>query len=634
MGKKGQARRRQRARASFRQELSWWGAKPVGSARGGTPEAVQMAEEFSSDNEVACRATFLSDPMFGSVATTASDGETLPVLLLEAKRMMGLQDTRTGSIREARTEALISGGFQRIDGPVWRLIPADGWGVYRDRAKVLLRDPDGEVSAKGTYHLDPAWVSAAVSLGWVLVLHGYPLGVTLPPEKTEKSYTAGDRAREITQARRSGLLAGALVEWRGSPAETLDWTLFPAGAFGLPLPLAHIPLFELNRGGGPAEFGFTSLSQPVMLPVAEGMAAIVTDTDLDLVRPDVAGPGRLIAGYHDGKDSANHDFFQSWRQAVLTAGGLVVMAGSRRMPGVLGTSKEQDRLAMEAMHDSWGAKVILDETCCPGPLNATASGPAGSPTREVITLAEQQSEYVQVLEKKLAGLESFEVYIADAIAAVIPVEPVRAWLTNLWPVACQTCGEPLGTKADLSADGPIEGEKILLSLHHSSCRPSGVTPPGGVSMCCPTTSFAAGYLARPDWKPRESDVPVMVINPSCEQLQLSRTASGAWRNATVGAFSALGFTRPDGQLPPAVRDVEAEIDGGYLIVTVTGYIPHAPDHEFALMPPRHVLDQVRRMNGIAVSIATSVVPSLLRPEDLPGAFLDEESLVGWVPLAG
>ena len=207
-------RRRQRARAAASQrEFSRCDeGRAVKSARGRTPEALRLASEFVSDNEVACRAVFLSDPIFGAAAASVPDQEMVPVLLLEAKRMMAVEDTRTGSVREMRIEALISGGFQRIDSPVWRLSPADGWGIYRNKTEVFLRDPDGDVATKGTISLDPAWVSAAVSLGWVLVLYGHPLGVTVPAGKTERSYTEKDRAREITQARRRGLLTGAIVK--------------------------------------------------------------------------------------------------------------------------------------------------------------------------------------------------------------------------------------------------------------------------------------------------------------------------------------------------------------------------------------------------------------------------------------
>jgi hypothetical protein len=635
MGKKEQSRRRQRARsASARHELPWWGTQVGQAARGGTPEAVKMAQEFSADNEVACRATFLSDPAFGGAAANAPDAGSLPVLLLEPKRMMALHDMRTGSMHEARTEALISGGFRRVDGPVWQAGPCDGWGLYRDDSEVFLRDPDGQVATRSRAALDPAWVSAAISLGWVLVLYGYPLGVTVPPGKTERSYTAIDRAREITQARRTRCLAAALVAWRGALTETLDWVLFPPGAFGLALPMAYVPLWEFTVHGGPGEFGFSRLDPRVTLPVAEGMTASITTTDLDLVRPDAGEIDRLIAGYRAGTGPADERFFEAWRQSALSAGGLVVMTGTRQIPNVLGASQEQDQLAYEAMRQSWGARVVLDDSSRFAVPGTPPPGPARRQPREVITRGEQQAEYLQLRMGKLAEQESFEIHIADAVRDVIVPEALQPWLTNLWPLACQTCGDPLGSRADLSADGPVEGEKILISLHHSGCRPSGTTPPEGVTMSCPTTSFVAGYLAQPDGKPRRSDIPVMVINPSCEQLQLVRDASGRWRNATVEAFAGLGLTRPDGNAPPNVRDMEAEIDGDYLVVTVTGHIPHAPDHQFALKPPRHVLEQVRRMKGIAVSVVTKVVPSLLGFEDLPAAFSDESAVTGWVPLAG
>jgi hypothetical protein len=488
------------------------------------------------------------------------------------------------------------------------------------------------VATRSPVVLDPAWISAAVSLGWVLVLYGYPLGVTVPPGKTEQSYTVKDRAREITEARRSGLLAAALVEWRGALTETLDWVLFPPGVFGLPLPLAYVPLWEFTRHGGPEEFGFTRLDRRVMLPGAEGMTASITATDLDLVRPDEGEPDRLIAGYRAGEGSPNQRFFQGWRQSVLDAGGLIVMTGNQAIPNVLGASQEQDQLAYDAMRDSWGAKIALDTSSQFSVPGVPPADPACRQARKVITRAEQQAEYIQLLGEKLAGQRSFKVYVADTVADIIAPEALQPWLTNLWPLACQTCGEPLGPNADLSADGPIDGEKILISLHHSSCRPSGTTPRDGIPMSCPTTSFAAGYLAQPDGKPRRSDIPVMVINPSCEQLQLAQDVSGGWRNATVEAFTGLGLTRPDGHIPPLVGDMEAEIDGDYLIVTVTGYIPHAPDHEFALKPPGHVLDQVRRKKGLAVSIVTKVIPSFLTPEELPAAFRDEEAVTGWISL--
>ena len=51
-----------------------------------------MASEYSADNEVACRATFLGDPVFGTTVASMPDAESFPVMLLEAKRMMAFQD--------------------------------------------------------------------------------------------------------------------------------------------------------------------------------------------------------------------------------------------------------------------------------------------------------------------------------------------------------------------------------------------------------------------------------------------------------------------------------------------------------------------------------------------------------------
>ena len=124
--------------------------------------------------------------------------------------------------------------------------------------------------------------------------------------------------------------------------------------------MAYVPLFEFNRHGGPEEFGFCRLNRRVMLPFADGMAAVVTSTDLDLVRPDAGDLDRLIAGYQAAKGTVNYEFFQTWRQSVFAAQGMAVMTGNRKMPNILGASQEQDRLAYEIMGDSWGAKVLLE----------------------------------------------------------------------------------------------------------------------------------------------------------------------------------------------------------------------------------------------------------------------------------
>ncbi|WP_329260760.1 hypothetical protein OG417_25010 [Actinoallomurus sp. NBC_01490] len=650
MGKAARNRRRRHERTGREQhgspeQPSWW-AQPTDVARGGTTEAKELAARVADAVEMPCRATFLDDPVFGGALNALLTGADVtqppdpggttkapPVLLFEPLHMMAMKDTLTGTVHELRTEALVMGGFHRLSGPVWSVELADGWGVYRTKDMVVLRNADGGVAAKSKLALDPAWESAAVSHGYVLVFHGHPLGVEPPPGKTEQTYTTRDRAMEFRQARYNGLLTGAVVKWGGITEDTLDWVLFPPGAFGLPLPLAYVPIWSFTPHGGPEAFGFTRLNKRVQAPFAEGMVAKLTTTDLDLVRPGEADRAiAFITGYHCGDEPANKQFFEGWRQMILDCGGLVIMTGNRDMPALLGASREQDQYAWEVMGESWGAKVLVSEDSKVDALATVPARPQEGQPREVIARAEHQAEYMQVLKDKLAGQESFSVSVDNALETLIDKAGLQHWITNLWPLACQTCSEPLGAKADISADGPFEDDKILLSMHHSGCRPSGVTPPEGVKMSCPTSSFVAGYLSADD-KPQDYDLPVMVINPSCEQLQLIPNSSGGWRNATLEVFTTLGFAPPDGNFPPTAREVEAEVSGDYLIVTVTGYLPDNHDHEWAIKAPEHVLHQIRRLEGIAVSLVTKALPTLLGHEDLPSAFGDEDALIGWVPLA-
>lgn len=58
-----------------------------------------------------------------------------------------------------------------------------------------------------------------------------------------------------------------------------------------------------------------------------------------------------------------------------------------------------------------------------------------------------------MLTAKMRAQESLEVCIDPAVTGLIGQDSLRQALTHLWPVACQTCGDPLGSKADISADG-------------------------------------------------------------------------------------------------------------------------------------------------------------------------------------
>jgi hypothetical protein len=331
--------------------------------------------------------------------------------------------------------------------------------------------------------------------------------------------------------------------------------------------------------------------------------------------------GGFIAGYRNPSGPGD-ERFAAWRAAAARYGHILVITGSRDLLPAEGTDFAH---IADVVRASRGALV---------PLTGDSARQAAAHQQQTAGAGDDddddQSEYSELLTSKLRSQESFEVFIAHAVADLIDRDSLARWLTNLWPVACQTCGEPLGSKADISADGPLADSRVLISMHHSACRPSGITPPDGrVQMNRPTASFVAGYLAKAG-KPGARDFPVMVVNPSCEQLLLERDGAGGWRNATLDEFAALGLSPATGNFPPPTRRIRADLRDDRLTVTIGADSPG--EHTWAISPPPHVREQLRRYHGFAISLTTKTLPTLLIPEDLPGAFNDPEAIVGWVDL--
>jgi hypothetical protein len=589
-----------------------------------------MVEELNNETEMPCRATWLDDPLFvapghRAVAAGGLEGQRMPVLLFEPQRIVVVHDPVTGQPHELRTDAMVAQGWQRV---LPRYImtgrPVDGWALDRSAAGVQLCDPYGCIVAEGRLKLDPEWVSDAVSLGSVMVFFGPKLGVRIPPGRAPQSYTDQDRSREFRDGRQAGLLAAGIVTWRTTrPDDALMWVLLREGAFGLDLPpLAYVPLLNLKPAGGPQVLGFTSLAQlgreTMAIPVSTQLAARITDLDLDLVRP--ADPAGFVAGYRTPGRS-DDPYFPGFREAAARYGQILVITGSRDL--LPDGEKTSPAHVAEVIASSHGAIV---------PLDIAGQAPPGGPQPKPATGGEdkERTEYSEVLTEKLRSTESFEVYTATTIGRLIGLDVARSWVTNLWPVACQTCGEPIVTKADLSADQAGD-TTVMLSLHHSSCRPSGATPPA-TAMVAPTSSFVTGSITATPGQPGTRDFPAVVVNPSCEQLLLERDTDGSWRNATLDQFIELGFRPPSGDLfPPYVPRIRAALDGDRLTIAIDPDNPAG--HSWTLTPPARVCDLLRRKRGLVISVITKALPALLVPDDLPGAFADPEVVTGFAILA-
>ncbi|MEU8104491.1 hypothetical protein AB0C18_12305 [Nonomuraea muscovyensis] len=329
------------------------------------------------DVEMPCRTTFFDDPMFGGPkatvtsiqpdGTVTTDGKAInpsPVALFEPVASVMIEDTRTGTIHEARTEGIIGNGFHRIPRGIMASVPVEGWGLYRTPTGLMLRDPLGGVWAKGAVELEPAWLSEATSHGWVTVFYGPRLGIRVPPGRHPSSYTLSERISEFRQGRSMGLCAAANVRWHPiAPEETMNWVLLPAGIFGQPLPLAYVPQFSFTRLGGPEAFGFVPAPDRFAdVPIAVGLAADVTLTDVDLFQPHLDEGLDFVGGYRPTRDP----LYRDWHAAAHSNGRILVITGHQDLPAGPAHRHDDPRDLMERVHrvvkESFVAIVPVSKT--------------------------------------------------------------------------------------------------------------------------------------------------------------------------------------------------------------------------------------------------------------------------------
>ncbi len=339
------------------------------------PATRQLMAQVLDQTEMPCRAAFIDSlfPGAGTVApvTDVTDSgepvfdltetrDRVPVMMFEPERMVMATDTATGTTHDLLTEALVSGGFTRVP-PLALLgaMPADGWELYRTTDGVVLIDPYGGTVAEGRLTLDPEWVSAAASSRQVLVLVGPRLGIRVPPGRTLESYTADERLKEFHQCRHEGHLIAAVVGWRGPDrGKALKWVLLRRGSLGLALPLAYVPAASFRAHGGAEAFGFTTFlppGAPINEPsLARGLAAELTATDLDLIRPDVDRELGWICGYRPGPGS--DETFRAWGKEARRHGYILVASGEKDLPA---TGPDCAKRAFEVLMDSVVAAVPL-----------------------------------------------------------------------------------------------------------------------------------------------------------------------------------------------------------------------------------------------------------------------------------
>lgn len=149
--------------------------------------------------------------------------------------------------------------------------------------------------------------------------------------------------------------------------------------------------------------------------------------------------------------------------------------------------------------------------------------------------------------------------VADA------VEDLDGLLSRLTAWDCQTCGREIGEAECSLALGPhpARPDQGLAALHHASCRPSQITPGGGVRTAA--TVYSGGGLAHllPG---QEAPQSVVVVNTQLEHAYIRRTEAG-WRPMAMPALRQAGMLRatptpPSAEpyaLPPETMRIELAV---------------------------------------------------------------------------
>lgn len=205
---------------------------------------------------------------------------------------------------------------------------------------------------------------------------------------------------------------------------------------------------------------------------------------------------------------------------------------------------------------------------------------------------------------------------------------------NLWPKDCQTCGWELG------ADRPTVVVDDFLAfasagLHHQRCQPTGWREPHSLSGAALTSYDVHGFvvpaLVTTTKGDEEALWPVLMLNPSLEQVMLERTAGG-WRVGTVTMWQRFGLRGAGNtaRIDRPVPDMHADLDGDELTVTVI-----EAGQSWSVQCTTVMRETVRDLGGVLFAVTTALVPSELSTS----AQLDDLArrgrvAMGWVALTG
>lgn len=182
---------------------------------------------------------------------------------------------------------------------------------------------------------------------------------------------------------------------------------------------------------------------------------------------------------------------------------------------------------------------------------------------------------------------------------------------NLWPTACQTCGELLGDETPTLV--VVAFVDLTASLHHAACqRPRWTQVP--LRTGTEHNSTSARLVGVPFGDPGcDPFLPTILVNPSHEMIKLEGDAAAGYRCATVAEWHDLGLRPPSQPIPlgPSsemavwVRDDAVIVRCG----TRLWCVPGSPENQWVAA--------IRDSGEVVLAVSTGMEPmTMANPEQI------------------
>jgi hypothetical protein len=226
----------------------------------------------------------------------------MPVALFEPPKAIGMT-LPDGSMQEMQAEAIIQSGFSR-HRMVTALEHLTEWSVRQTTNGVELWDHGG-IWARGETEVPGRWWDAANEWGIVMVMYGVQLGVD--NYKTGE-WTPADRAAALRNGRYAGIVASAIVTWRGLPIP--DEVKFEQPSYD---PSTGRFEFGVGPGGVPLHWRLHTPGEGVHHGLIVGEEGIGKTSALRLVMIEAMCSGRFAVWPAD--PSGRHDL--SWAAGAV-----------------------------------------------------------------------------------------------------------------------------------------------------------------------------------------------------------------------------------------------------------------------------------------------------------------------------